>query len=63
VPSIATTATPAASANFQVSARTSRERAMRSRSTGSSAAIGAATWKPAPRTAPSSASAEVAPGT
>ena len=41
--SIATTATTAASANRPASVRTSRARATRSRSTGSSAAIGAAT--------------------
>ena len=62
-PAMASTVTTAATVNFQVSSRISRARATRSRSTGSSAAIGAATRKPVASTARSSASVVVTPGT
>ena len=61
-PIIATIATAAAATNFQASVRISRLRAMRSRSRGSSAAIGAATSKPAATTAFSRSSALATPG-
>ena len=62
-PPIASTATTAATVNFQPSSRISWARARRSRSTGSSAAIGAATRNPTASTARSMASAVVTPGT
>jgi len=62
-PPIATTVATPARASFQVSVRISRARARRSRSSGSSAAIGAATWKPACSTARSNSSPVVTPGT
>ena len=62
-PSSVTTPTTAASANFPLSVRISRWRAIRSRSTGSSVGIGSATSNPACSTACSSASAVVTPGT
>ena len=52
----------AATVNFPVRVRISRWRASRSRSNGSSAAIGSATWNPAAATARSRSSAVVAPG-
>jgi hypothetical protein len=62
-PAIAITVTTPASANLQNSPFTSRLRAMRSRSSGSSAAIGADTSKPAAPTACSRSSALTTPGT
>ena len=61
-PSMAAIVTTAAATNFHVSVRISRLRAMRSRSSGSSAAIGSATSKPASTTAFSRSSALTTPG-